>query len=377
MPAASDIAVVGAGIVGLSTAFAAHRRGLSVTVYDAAPPGSGQSAGQSRLFRHAHDDPRLVAMAGESRDLWRAWESALGTELVSDDGVVALGPAVTDRLRVLADFPHVGVRRVEAAELAERIPLLGAYDGPAILDEAGGSIRTRAAITALADRLRDSIVVDHVLALRPTRSGTVEVRTGAGRHEHGHALVCAGRGTTALARGAGVSIPVSHGAHVRLTFRVRGRPPARVASLLDGSDTFGETGVYAGAYPGNEHYAVGLSDHVSGGEDGSLTDPGRLALLADRTAGYVVRGLPGLDPTPVEHVHCWVTELPWGSDAVAVWEAPGVSFVAGHNLFKHAPALGQALVSSVENGKLRDELKPESRLGDPGVSAGGMSGGVE
>jgi sarcosine oxidase len=41
MPAHTDIAVVGAGIVGLSTAFAARQQGLSVTVYDAAPPGSG------------------------------------------------------------------------------------------------------------------------------------------------------------------------------------------------------------------------------------------------------------------------------------------------------------------------------------------------
>lgn len=363
----TDIGVVGAGIVGLSTAYAAAREGLSVTVYDAAPPGSGQSAGQSRLFRHAHDDPRLVAMAIESRELWRAWESELGQELVSDDGSVALGSPVDDRLKVAAAFPELRVRRIDAAELAERLPLLAAYDGPAMLDEAGGAIRTRAAVTTLADRLRDSIVVDHVVALAPTRSGGVEVRTGAGCHEHGRALVCAGRGTAALARGAGVSIPVRHSATMRVTFAVEGRPPARVATLADGSDAFGHSGVYGSAYPGGRHYAVGLSEHVPGAEDGSLTDPAQLAAIADRTAAYVARALPGLDPTPVEYVHCWVTELPWGHDAVAVWETPGASFLAGHNLFKHGPALGRALVSSVVDGRLRDELRPQARLGDPAL----------
>ncbi|HEX2174508.1 MAG TPA: FAD-binding oxidoreductase [Nocardioidaceae bacterium] len=365
MPARTDIAVVGAGIVGLATAYAAAQRGLSVTVYDAAPPGSGQSAGQSRLFRHAHDDPRLVAMAAESRDLWRAWESDLGTQLVSDDGGVALGPAVDERLQVLAAFPDLRVRRIEADELAERLPLLAPYDGPAMLDEAAGTIRTTAAIGALTDRLRDSVVVDHVLSVRPTGSGTVEVRTGTGCREHGHVVVCAGRATPALARGVGISIPLRHDATMRVTFAVRNPPPGRVATLQDGSGAFGESGVYASAYPGNTHYAVGVSEHIAAGEDASLSDPGRFAGIADRTARYVARALPGLDPTPVEYVHCWATELPWGSDAVAVWETPGTSFVAGHNLFKHAPALGQALADSVADGRLREVLQPRSRLGDP------------
>ena len=57
-------------------------------------------------------------------------------------------------------------------------------------------------------------------------------------------------------------------------------------------------------------------------------------------------------------MHCWVTELPWGHDGLAVWEAGAVWFVAGNNLFKHAPALGRRLA-----GGEVEELRPEMRLG--------------
>ncbi|MGH3317255.1 MAG: amino acid oxidase, partial [Nocardioidaceae bacterium] len=181
--------------------------------------------------------------------------------------------------------------------------------------------------------------------------------------EHGHALVCAGRGTQALARGAGVAIPLEHSATLRVTFATRDRPPQRLSTLQDGSGVFGESGVYASPYPGNTHYAVGVGAHTPAGEDGSLADPAELAAIADRTTEYVARALPGLDPTPVDYVHCWVTELPWAADGIAVWETPGASFLAGHNLFKHAPALGRALVQSVTDGKLSDDLSPQSRLG--------------
>lgn len=55
------------------------------------------------------------------------------------------------------------------------------------------------------------------------------------------------------------------------------------------------------------------------------------------------RALPGLNPDPVGYRHCWVTRLPWSDDGLAVWDHQGAVFVAGHDLFKHAPALGRAL----------------------------------
>ncbi len=51
-----DVLVIGGGIVGLSTAYALTELGATVRVYERGVPGDGQSGGESRIFRHAHDD---------------------------------------------------------------------------------------------------------------------------------------------------------------------------------------------------------------------------------------------------------------------------------------------------------------------------------
>jgi sarcosine oxidase len=358
----ADIGVVGAGIVGRCTAFGLRERGASVQVYESGVPGRGQSAGETRIFRHAHDDPRLVAFARESRAMWNEWADRFGVELVSDDGAVAIGPAVERRLALLEDA-GVPAQAIGPSELSERLPQLARREGPAMLDEAGGALRVRAAIGALTAQLGDGLVGDEVISLRPTGWGTVEVRGVGVRAEHARVVVCAGRGTARLARGVGLALPVRPGAHARVTFDVRDHSD-RLACLQDATGDFGAA-AYASALPGNQRYAVGLSEFVGVRDDGSLIDPSSLAALANRASAYVQRALPGLDPQPVDYVHCWVTELPWGDDAIAVWEADEILFVAGHNLFKHAPALGRALARAALGEPLAAQLRPESTLGLP------------
>ncbi len=285
----------------------------------------------------------------------------LGVELVSSDGAVAIGSAVASQLPLLQDA-GVAAREIDAAELAARVPLLAAYDGPAMLDERGGSIRTTAAVNALAAALGDRLVADEVLSVRPTGQG-VEVRSGGRTERYRRVVVCAGRGTAALARTIGLALPVQQAAHVRLTFAVRGAPPGTLATLQDSSGVFGETGVYAAAAPDNASYGVGLSQTTPARDDGSLPAASGLDELASRAAEYVRWALPGLDPDPIDVRHCWVTSLPWGDDAMSVWEADGVLFPVGHNLFKQAPGLGRRLAAAVDGESLDDELRPESRLG--------------
>ena len=355
------VAVVGAGAVGLCTAYALLERGLDLTVYERGRPGAGQSGGESRIFRHAHDDPRQVRETVLSRRAYDEWSRRLGVEMVSSDGAVALGPVAERRLGVLLE-EGVAARPIGPDELLGRLPALAAYDGPAVLDERGGSIRTTAVVGALVEALGDRVVPDEVLSLRPV-GDEVEVRAGGSTRRFGRAVVAAGRGTPALARTLGVELPVEEGVHVRLTYAVRGPAPQVLATLQDSSGAFGEAGVYAAAVPGNGALGLGIGEDARVRPDGSVVDPDALAALADRATAYVRRALPGLDPDPVDVRHCWVTRLPWGEDGVAVWEAGPVLLPAGHNLWKQAPGLGRRLAAAAAGEPLAAALRPDARLG--------------
>lgn len=357
------IAVVGAGIVGLATAHALIKKGADVTIYDSGTPGGGQSAGDGRIFRHAHDDVRLAEFVSHSRTLWRQWEAEFGVELVSSAGAVAIGDSVEDKLRVLSDLPHIRVALLAPGQLASALPILADFEGKAMLDVDGGAIRTLAAFQALTGSLSAALVADDVLTVQHTVDGEVEIRTGTGVDRFDHAVLCAGRGTAPLARDAGLEIPVELAAHARVTFRVRGDADTPLPTFQDGSGTFGETGVYAAPSADNRSYSVGLSETTGVRRDGSLADPTALESLAARAATYVRHALPGLDPEPSGYVHCWVTRLPWGEDGVGIWSTGKISAIAGHNLFKQAPALGEALAETALSGVVPAVLRPEAQLG--------------
>ena len=361
----NEIAIIGAGIIGLSTARALRERGERPDVYERATPGDDQSGGDSRIFRHAHDDRRMVRLARRSREIWAEWEEHFRTELLSGDGVVALGTTALERLELASEIPGVPLRELRPRELDDWLPVLADFEGPAIVDEGGGATRNRAAVEALCEDLGAGLINDEVLSVRVTEHGTVELRTGADTVEYERLIICAGRSTAALARGVGIEIPVDLSVHVRLTFAVRGAPPSRLACLQDSSGEFGETGIYAATSPGSGAYGVGLSETVAAGADGALPDAGALAEHTERVRTYVGRALPGLDPDPIDVRHCWVTRLPWGEDGIGVWEQGPVLAVAGHNMFKNAPALGRALAAAAGGEVLDDELRPRAKLGEP------------
>src|SRR3954471_14352092 len=112
-----DAIVVGAGICGLAAAYELARRDQHVLVLEADGVGAGQSAGLARIFRIAHADPRLCALALEARERWLAWERELAVHLLGDEGLV-IAPGTAQE----AAMPFA-VERLDRDEIRGRIPL--------------------------------------------------------------------------------------------------------------------------------------------------------------------------------------------------------------------------------------------------------------
>jgi len=354
-----EVAVVGGGICGLSVGYALRRRGVEFRVFEAGVPGAGQSAGRTRVFRHGHDDARLVSLAVSARGEWERLEGELGARLLGREGVLICGPNVAERA---AAFEAAGVpaRLVDRDAQVRALPVIAPPGDEALLDELGGSIDVRAAVDGLAIALGDRLITAAVFGLRGRPGGGVELRTSEGIWAAKRVIVCAGADVAPFAHELGLDIPLEIEVHARTSFRVR-EPGASLACLQDRSNAHGET-VYAAPMPDGLEYAIGL---------GSEHEPPVDEALARLTA-YTERGMPGLDPEPASVRLCRTSILPWGADAFAVWRTGGVMVFAGANLFKFAPLLGELLAEdNVE------QLSPDQRLGravtEPPAPAAGQA----
>ncbi|MBP2295602.1 NAD(P)/FAD-dependent oxidoreductase [Azospirillum rugosum] len=128
------ITVVGAGIMGLCTAWALARRGHTVSVFDQGqvPNPFGSSVDQHRLFRHAYGNQTGYArMADTAFQAWERLWTDLGERLLVPSGTLCTASAEDGR-RWLADSAAVlealghPFRRLTRAQIAAEFPLVDA-----------------------------------------------------------------------------------------------------------------------------------------------------------------------------------------------------------------------------------------------------------
>jgi len=145
---AYDAAVIGAGVIGCSVAYALAKGGLRVCVVERGPAaGSGSTSASSAVVRFNYSTWVGVATAWESMRAWEQWADHLGGTDESGlarfikTGGLALDSPGQDRGKVLSLFDEVGVPYEEwdAAALRTRLPLIDPgrhYPPKAITDEA-------------------------------------------------------------------------------------------------------------------------------------------------------------------------------------------------------------------------------------------------
>ena len=180
-----EFAVVGAGLLGLSTARALQKRGRDVVVFERATVGNERSGskGATRIFRLGYTDPQYVRMAIEAQAYWRDLEDEAGRPLLDPSGQVSFGAQMDDLLRALTDAGAPALKMSEA-ESRERFPELEVR-GDAIYEPESAVIDAAATLTALRRSVGDALCEAH-----PVRSlAEIDAKT---------VIVCAGPFTKKL-----------------------------------------------------------------------------------------------------------------------------------------------------------------------------------
>jgi glycine/D-amino acid oxidase-like deaminating enzyme len=193
------VAVVGAGIMGLSAAWALHRLGHRVTVVDQGPVPNprGASFDQHRLIRYPYGAATgYTAMVAEAYRAWDDLWADLRERHYVATGTLALCVGDTRWVEASADALHalgLEVEGLSPAELATRFPLLsGEGISAAFFSETGGVLLADRILAALARHLAargvDIVPDAPALEVDPQRAA---VTMTAGRRLEADALVVA------------------------------------------------------------------------------------------------------------------------------------------------------------------------------------------
>jgi glycine/D-amino acid oxidase-like deaminating enzyme len=355
---ALDAVVVGAGIAGLAAAYELARRDQRVLVIERAGVGAEQSAGLGRIFRVAHADTQLCALALESHAAWQRWERDLGAgRLLGDEGLVVAGDGAAEDAAAMR-AAGARVEPLDRRAVAERVPLLATdhpWDG-AILDPLGGSLRIRRALQALAARVdvrRGEVeaIADGADAAAVRLTDGTDVNAAA-------VLVCAGTATGPLAASAGVPLEQEVFHHVRLTYapragHARERPPACLIVPGAYGLPLGSTG----------RWALGLDDPGEPQPVASVDPDTVAAAVRAQHAAWVGEWMPGLDPHPVDEIRCVWLAADWlvaGEDGFAAVRRGRVVALGASNAMKFGPLLGDRLARTVldPDGGVHPDLQP-------------------
>jgi sarcosine oxidase len=345
-----DVAVIGAGLVGLSAAWRIALTGRSVAVFERFPLGHdrGSSHGPTRIFRFAYDDPVYVRLAQRALPLWRELEDVTGERLLSITGGFDVGdPTYLESCEAALRSCGARVERLSPAERSARFPWFEAADVPAVFSPDTGVIAADVAVRALAAAARKAgaIIRDETAIGRLEIAGD-EVQFFANDHEirARHCVVAAGAWVSELLGPIGIDLPVRVTREQVFYFRAASPiVPFIHRGEIDryGVPAFGDT-------PG-----VKIAEHMTGapttadGRDFEADATGRARIM-----DYVRSTMPSLDPEPISFETCLYTTTP---DEGFVIDARGPLVVAsscsGHG-FKFGPATGE-LVANAVNGEVQ------------------------
>jgi glycine/D-amino acid oxidase-like deaminating enzyme len=377
----ADVAVVGAGALGLSTALHCGLRGRSVVVLDRRTPGSQASGRAAGLFKSVQGDEVRTFLARRSIDLVRTFAGWAGVPLdVASSGSLLVARSAGHKKLLAAELGQslrwgVDLAAISPAEAGQRT---GGYYLPAgdedvvwcpedvYLEEPGALID--AYLTA-ASRAGVRVLADEPVTAVTTRAGAVTGLQTATRHiETGVVVDAAGAWVRQVGELAGAWVaaaPVRH--QLLVTEPLPGVPPgAPISRILDSAVYLrpARSGLMLGGFEAAPLAVDPRAEPPEFDTDDVPLDRGVLEAMAAAVADLVPLAQAAVaGGTVAEHRGGLFTMSPDGRFlAGPVPEVPGLWVASGCNGsgFSSSPAIGEALAAWITGGQPAVDLSPLS-----------------
>jgi sarcosine oxidase len=282
-----NVAVVGAGVMGLATARVLAQRGHAVTVYEQfeLKHKRGSSHGTSRIFRLSYDEDHWIRLAQRAYELWRELERESGRTLLELDGLVDVRRVPKRRVEALRGA-GVPVEELAPADALERFGF--AYGDVESL------VFTRDAGIALADATIDALAQGARAAGADIREHT---RVESLDDVPGERVIVTAGGWAPKLLGRG-RLDANPTRETAVYFRGE-----RIPSLIDElGDQF-----YALTAPG---LGVKAGWHKGGRPtDPDVEDAAPDTRVVEAVSEWVSRRLPRVDPEPIRAETCIYTNV--------------------------------------------------------------------
>ena len=130
----SDVAIIGAGVIGCSVALELARRGAEPIVIDRnGEVGHGSTSASCGIVRRFYSTPTMTAMAEAGAQVWADWSAYLGANDGEDlarferPGMLFLPQTFDDSVRGIMEHMQqqgIGVELLSAEEIGKRFPFI-------------------------------------------------------------------------------------------------------------------------------------------------------------------------------------------------------------------------------------------------------------
>jgi sarcosine oxidase len=355
-----DLAVVGLGALGSSTAWHAARRGLRVVGLEAFGFGHdrGASHDTSRIIRHSYHTPAYVALTFGAYDEWARLEDETGERFVTVTGGLDLYPSnaaiSVDDYTMSMDAHDIAFDVLDVDAVGERWPAFDLPDGTiAVYQARTGIVPAAVGTAAMARRARELGAALHydtrVETITPRPDG-VDLVTADGVVSAARVVVTADAWTAGLLAPLGVDLPLTV-TEEQVTYFAPARPADFRPDVFPVWIWMDEPSYYG--FPTYGEDTIKAAQDCGGptvtGDDrsGKLNEAMRECL-----SGFMRRVVPGCGP-PIRSKRCLYTLTPdrdFVVDRLPEHPSVTVGLGAGHG-FKFAALFGRLLTDVAVGGE--------------------------